>query len=46
MTWFRGEEGAHWIDATADPLPEALALVREFLRSAPARSGTARGAVR
>jgi hypothetical protein len=30
MTWFRAEEGTHWIDASEDPLPEALRLVRAF----------------
>ena len=30
LTWFRAEEGIHWVDATGDPLPAALALVRRF----------------
>lgn len=30
LTWFRAEEGMHWIDASGDPLSEAIALVREF----------------
>ncbi len=30
-TWFRAEPGIHWIDATRDPYPEALVLVRRFL---------------
>jgi len=34
LTWFRAEDGAHWIDAADDPLPHALALVGDFLRAA------------
>jgi len=30
LTWFRAEEGIAWLDATDDPLPAALGLVREF----------------
>ena len=30
LTWFRAEEENHWIDASEDSLPAALALVREF----------------
>lgn len=31
LTWFRAEPGIDWIDASADPLPAALAAVRDFL---------------
>jgi tRNA dimethylallyltransferase len=30
LTWFRAEEGLHWVDAADDPLPSVLQLVREF----------------
>jgi tRNA dimethylallyltransferase len=30
LTWFRAEDGVHWIDASGDALPAALALVRDF----------------
>lgn len=30
-TWFRSEAAIRWIDATEDPLPEALELVRPFV---------------
>jgi len=30
LTWFRAEEGLHWVDAADDPLPAVLQLVREF----------------
>ena len=30
LTWFRAEEGIHWVDASDDPLPAVLQLVREF----------------
>jgi tRNA dimethylallyltransferase len=33
-TWFRAEPGIEWLDATADPLPRALAIVRTRLRPA------------
>jgi tRNA dimethylallyltransferase len=33
-TWFRAEPGIEWLDATADPLPRALEIVRTRLRPA------------
>jgi tRNA dimethylallyltransferase len=30
LTWFRAEEGLHWVDASDDPVPAALQLVRDF----------------
>ncbi len=33
-TWFRAEPGITWLDATYDPYPAALPLVRAFLESA------------
>ena len=33
-TWFRSERGIAWVDATGDPLPEALALVGSFVEGA------------
>jgi tRNA dimethylallyltransferase len=40
LAWFRGEEGMRWVDATADPLPAVLRLVREFLASAGSEGAT------
>jgi len=34
LTWFRAEEGVAWIDAADDPLPAALAAVRNFEKRA------------
>jgi tRNA dimethylallyltransferase len=36
-TWFRAEPGVQWIDATRDPYPVALGIVRRFLRGTGAR---------
>ena len=30
-TWFRSEPGIEWIDATADPLPQAVEVARRIL---------------
>ena len=30
LTWFRAEEGMHWVEASGDPVPAALQLVRDF----------------
>ena len=30
-TWFRSEPGIEWIDATGDPLPQAVEVVRRIL---------------
>ena len=36
-TWFRSEPGIAWLDAAADPLPEAVTLARRLVRAqAPA----------
>jgi tRNA dimethylallyltransferase len=36
--WFRADDPRiHWLDATADPCPAALDLLRAFLGSLPAR---------
>lgn len=35
VTWFRAEEGIHWIDASEDPLPATLMLVRDFQAATP-----------
>lgn len=35
VTWFRAEEGIHWIDASEDPLPGTLMLVRDFQAATP-----------
>jgi tRNA dimethylallyltransferase len=44
MTWFRAEDGGHWIDASDDPLPEAMALVSDFFTaSAGTSAGTSEG---
>ena len=32
MTWFRREEGIHWLDMTGDPVAQAAALIDDFLR--------------
>lgn len=32
MTWLRSEQGADWLDEERDPLSEALARIRAFLR--------------
>jgi tRNA dimethylallyltransferase len=42
-TWFRSEEGAHWIDASEDPLPEAMTLVQQFLDASEEDAGAGRG---
>ena len=31
MTWFRGEEGLHWLDMADDPVAQASALIDAFL---------------
>ena len=30
-TWFRSEPGIEWLDATGDPLPQAVEVVRRIL---------------
>ena len=32
MTWFRREEGLHWLDMSGDPVGQASALIDAFLR--------------
>ena len=40
-TWFRSEPGMTWLDATADPLPAALAVARGVAAAGSASNGLA-----